>query len=380
MGLQVIASHETAPGVRESARGPLKTSLRAEAEQAVTTLVAALQREAAPEYRATVAAIADLVLRPAKRLRPYLCLLAYAAGGGADGEVRQGVGTFAASLELLHAFLLIHDDIADRAEIRRGGPSLHVLLQPANTLIPREERRRIGEQLAVVAGDWLYTRAVQGMLEAPGLDPSRRSRAALSVLDICSSTAEGQASDIAFTTRSFPEVTPAQILELYRRKTGRYTFEAPLVAGALLAGASESACEALRLCSHQLGVAFQLQDDLLSLFESEQETGKPALADLVEGKKTWLLLQARERMEVRDRLWLDLLTNRRHATEGDLARVRELIRATGTIRLADEEVWCRCVAARKALEVPEVAPWRESLEPIISWIEGRSGAGAREAA
>ncbi len=354
--------------------------LREEADAAVSNLVNVLRREAPLEFSSTVEAITALLLRQSKRIRPCLCLLAHDAAGGARLESRMGAREFAASLELLHVFMLIHDDIADRTETRRGGPALHVMLRPAILTASREERVRLGEQLAVVAGDWLYTRALRSMLEAPGLDPRFRSKAVLLVLEICGATAEGQSSDIALSARSFPEVTSAQVLAMYCQKTGRYTFEAPLLAGALLAGASEAACDALRACANHLGVAFQLEDDLLGLFASQQETGKPALSDLAEGKKTWLLLQTRERGGARDRQWIDRLLCSRHATAADLDRVRELVRGTGTLRLTTEEVRRRCAAARFALDRPAAAPWREPLAPLISWIEGRVDMSLREAA
>jgi geranylgeranyl diphosphate synthase type I len=289
------------------------------------------------------------------------------------------VARFAAGLELLHAFLLVHDDVADRADSRRGGPSVHVALRPRSGTLPEDERQRLGEQLAIVGGDWLYTRALSAMLEAP-VSPEVRTRALARVLDVCRATAEGQYADLELSAHPLTSVSPDEVLEIYGLKTGRYTFEAPLVSGALLAGASEATCAALSECALHLGIAFQIQDDVFGIFASETETGKPCLADLREAKKTWLLLAAFDAAPAGERRWLEELLARRNATVSDLTRVRCAVIESGAFNRAVREIVGRCEAARSALTGARSRSVATALAPLINWIEDRISPRLQEAA
>ena len=316
--------------------------------------------------------LAAYVRRPGKRVRPYLCALGYELVSG--GQRSPGVELFASGLELLHAFLLVHDDIIDRAVTRRGEPSLHVLLRPApSPSLPESERQRVGSDLGMVAGDWLYTAALEAMLQAPL--PADRKLAALSeVLGSCRETARGQFDDVAFGARPLSQVSPADVCEVYRQKTALYTFEAPLVAGALLGGASRATVEALRRYSEGAGIAYQLLDDLLGLFASEEELGKPPLADLREGKKTWPLLYAYARATPLEQVWLAELFVRGDASLADLQRVGTMVRRTGALEAALSLVGRLCDDASGALEALPVSAHRDELQAVLRWLQRRAGA------
>ena len=157
-------------------------------------------------------------LRPAKRMRPALVALGHGIARGSTA-VPERLWRFAAGFELLHTFLLIHDDVADGAELRRGGPALHRLLGGGKP----------GADLAVVVGDHLFARSVEAMLES-GL-PSA-SRAVQYYLGICRHTAAGQYLDIDLGRTPLGDVSLTQVLRVARLKTARYGFVAPLVCGA----------------------------------------------------------------------------------------------------------------------------------------------------
>jgi geranylgeranyl diphosphate synthase type I len=333
---------------------------------ALEELTVELERHTTPRFAEAAQAVASLLRRPGKRIRPYLFLVGYESA--TRGPRPAGVANFAAALELLHVFLLIHDDVADRAESRRGAPALQVLLRPSHETLSEEERRHLGDQLAILGGDWLYTVALQQMLRAPGLDPVRVSRALDYVLETCRFTAEGQYADLSLSAESIEDVTPQDVLEVYRLKTARYTFESPLVAGALLGGAGLRTTEALARFATSAGVAFQLADDLLGLFASEEETGKPELADLREAKKTWPLLSLRAELSVPERAWLDEVLRRRQASELDLLRVRELMRRTGTLERTVSEIARLCDAASSALKAHELQPVSADLQTYVERI------------
>lgn len=327
--------------------------------------------EAGPSAQASEL-LASYVRRPGKRVRPYLCALGYDLVS--PGSRPHGVDLFASALEMLHAFLLVHDDIIDRAPTRRGEEALHVQLRPPPArALPEGERQRIGADLGIVAGDWLYTVALEAMLAAE-LGASARTHAMREVLAVCRETARGQFDDVAYGARPIAGVRPADMLEVCRRKTARYTFEAPLVAGARLAGASEDVIDALRRFSDAAGIAFQLEDDLLGLYSPEEETGKPALADLREGKKTWPVLTAYHRASVIERAWMEELFVRGDAGVMDLHRMQSLVRRTGALEAAVGLVGELCADADAALaELPDNEASRE-LHAIVRWLETRAEA------
>jgi geranylgeranyl diphosphate synthase type I len=292
--------------------------------------------------------VSEYARRPGKRLRPALVAVGWKA---ARGEVPppRGVQRFGAGLELLHTFFLVHDDIADRADTRRGGPALHLVLGAG----------RLGENLAVVAGDLLFVEAVDALL-ACGLPNA--SRAVREVLAICRDTAAGQYLDLAFADADPDAVPPSAARRAEMLKTARYSFEAPLVAGALLAHGGKRVITALRAVARPLGLAFQLQDDLLPLRQGDN-AGKPALADLAGGKKTWLMTLAHRALDDLGKVRL-----RRCVERGDseaLAEVALLLRSCGAMERVEREVCRLCAASRKAARTPALAAVREELEAVI---------------
>lgn len=283
--------------------------------------------------------VAQLALRPAKRIRPRLLLLGHRLARG-PVEAEPALMQFAAALEILHAFLLIHDDVADRADLRRGGPTLHRMLGEG-----RLGEGRLGEDLAIVAGDHLFARAMELMVTSP---VEGAARATAFVLAVCRHTAVGQYLDLVLSRRPLAEVTPFEALRVARLKTADYSFAAPLQCGALLAGANEDLFAALRRLGRAAGLAFQLRDDLLGIFGDESLAGKSGYADLVEAKRTLPLVIAHRRSSAADRAFLESL----HVDPSprNIARAREIVRnaggATLTLRLIDRYT----ASARRTLD------------------------------
>ncbi len=274
----------------------------------------------------------DYCLRPAKRVRPALVVAGYRLACGTDAEP-EGLWRFAAGLELLHNFMLIHDDVADRAETRRGGPTLHRLLGPG----------RAGEGLAVVVGNHLFSRSLEVMLSS-GLPGA--AEASSYYLGVCRQTAAGQYLDLELSCAPLSQVTLFQALRVAQLKTARYGFCAPLVCGAMLAGADAELCEALERVGRYMGLAYQLRDDLIGLFGDERLTGKAADGDFVEGKRTFPVLAActrapAEAREELERLW-SLPPEAKDAAA--LARARALVEEYGG-RAACERLVERSVKA-----------------------------------
>ncbi len=210
------------------------------------------------------APMAYLLQLPAKRVRPLLTLMACELFGGKPEDVLNE----AVAIELFHNFTLMHDDLMDRSQLRRGEATVHEKWN-ANT--------------AILSGDALLVKAYQLM----GLDPAALTIFNRYALEVC----EGQQKDMAFETRS--DVSLDKYREMIRLKTA-VLLACALKIGACKAGASVEDQERIGVFGESLGLAFQLRDDLLDAFGDQSIVGKQIGGDLRAGKKTWLLIRGTE--------------------------------------------------------------------------------------
>jgi len=225
-----------------------------------------------------------------KRVRPALVLAAYQGFGGDDDALATPV---AVSFELLHTAFLIHDDVIDRDLARRGVANI------AGTFNDRALAHGAAEDqagvwaaaAAILAGDLALSEAHRALALLP---VPRDVRARL--LDLLGHavfvSAAGELADVTNASAREP-LSIETVIATLEHKTAVYSFEAPLQAGAVLAGAGEPAIEALGHFGRLVGVAFQLTDDVLGVFGDPRSTGKSARADLREGKQTALIAHAR---------------------------------------------------------------------------------------
>lgn len=224
-----------------------------------------------------------------KRVRPALVLAAYA---GFDGRNSAIVTPVAMSFELLHTAFTIHDDIIDRDLARRGVPNIAGLFtQRAVSHGVADDRAVVwATTAAILAGDLALSEAHRALATLP-VAVAVRSR----LLDLLDRSvfvsAAGELADVTNSASGSP-LAVEHILSTLEQKTAVYSFEAPLQAGAILAGAPAESIDVLGRFGRLVGVAFQLADDILGVFGDEQETGKSTLADLREGKQTALVAHA----------------------------------------------------------------------------------------
>lgn len=235
-----------------------------------------------------------------KLIRPRLTLLAWTAfadgnrtdqPGARDDDADADAVRLAAAFELLHSALLIHDDVVDRDHIRRGQPTVAERYRQDIEAVgaPEEEALHLGRSAAIIAGDVLLTTAYRLVSTcAPGT--KRGQAVAAVVFDAATQAAAGELEDVLLSLHRFtpPHPDVEQILTMERLKTASYSFEAPLRAGALLAGAPAETADRLAEAGSHLGVAYQVIDDLLGTFGDPERTGKSTTADLREGKATVL--------------------------------------------------------------------------------------------
>jgi geranylgeranyl diphosphate synthase type I len=242
-------------------------------------------------------ALHDLVVAGGKRLRPAFCHWAFVgAGGDPDASVVVDVG---AALELLHTFALVHDDVMDGSNFRRGQPAVHRRFMANHSSAGwRGEDRRFGEGAAILVGDFAFVYA--DMLFASAPEVARPVFDELR-LELC----VGQYLDLVGTAAGTNERARADRIERY--KSGKYTVERPLHLGAALAGRLDELAEPLSAIGLPLGAAFQLRDDILGVFGDASVTGKPVGDDLREGKLTPLVAMAAVRATGSDAALLDRL-------------------------------------------------------------------------
>lgn len=295
-----------------------------------------------------------------KRLRPVLAWWGWRAAGGANDDAMIRA---AASLELLQACALIHDDVMDGSDTRRGAPSVHRShedLHAANQWNGCAET--FGIASAILLGDLCLSWTDQLLFES-GLEPGSLLRAKPLFDATRTELMAGQYLDVVEQARA--QITPERALRVARYKSAKYTIERPLHLGAVLAGGPQELIEALSNYGLPLGEAFQLRDDVLGVFGDPNKTGKPAGDDLREGKQTYLVAAALETATQEQRgLLLDSL-GRADLSTADIERLRELIVATGALDRTEALIATSATAALASLEDVELHNnAREALEAL----------------
>ncbi|MEU4212972.1 polyprenyl synthetase family protein [Streptomyces sp. NPDC026206] len=280
-----------------------------------------------------------------KRLRPLLCVCGWRTGP--DTSHTTAVVQTAASLEMFHAFALIHDDIMDRSATRRGRPTVHRALAAHHRLSRGcVAAGRLGNGAAILVGDLALAWSDE-LLHTAGM-PQDRLTEVLPLIDTMrTEVLYGQYLDLLATG----DLTgSADIpLRVIRYKTAKYTCERPLHIGATLAGADSRALESLSAYALPLGEAFQLRDDLLGVFGSPDTTGKSCLDDLREGKHTVLLALALRHADPAQRNTLRALVGNPDLDENTAARIRSIFVDTGARAAVERIIHSRYDQTRQAL-------------------------------
>lgn len=272
------------------------------------------------------AAIKDFIERDGKRIRPILFLISYKGYTKRKNFSYKGLLKSSLSVELLHDFLLIHDDVIDKSGLRRGKPTLQRLF---NAKLGMPKGSDLGENLSIVAGDVLFAMAVKSLLSLKE-DPARKEEALTAFIKAASATGVGEYIDVVNNIKRIETLSRKDIFQTYILKTAKYTFQCPLVMGAVLAGAKKSEINKLSRLGVFLGQAFQLQDDMLDVFSSARKIGKPVLSDLNEGKKTLLVWKTYQNLKGKDKKKLKNLLEKKKKSYKDLAAFRKMIKSSGS--------------------------------------------------
>lgn len=283
-----------------------------------------------------------------KRIRPALLLLCCEAFGG---RVQDALPA-AAAVEMFHNFTLLHDDIMDNAAVRRGKASV-----PA----------RWGENVAILSGDAMMIYSYQLLRQVPESKIARIMEIFTSMaLQVC----EGQQYDMDFETRR--KVSVVEYMHMIELKTSVLLGGAAMI-GATLGEASEEDCRKIYRYALELGLAFQLQDDMLDSYGTEKELGKKIGGDILEGKKTCLMLHAMSRAAEKDR---EILRNTYCDTaltdDEKIARVKEVYDRYDVPRTVNQQISLRFERALSILDTLDIAAERtEHLRVFARNLMGR---------
>ncbi|MET9083164.1 polyprenyl synthetase family protein [Streptomyces sp. NPDC004237] len=300
-----------------------------------------------PEMTPLFTTLRHLLTR-GKRLRAQLCVTGWHAAGG--NRETAGIATAAsAALELFQASALIHDDVMDASDTRRGRPSAHRALSAAYTACGGRSSRSDthGLNAAVLLGDLALMWSDELLRDQ--VEPAALARALPVMAVMRSELVYGQYLDLLSTDHQLSGDVEAA-LRVVRYKTAKYTVERPLHIGAALAGGGTEVLDACSAFAIPLGEAFQLRDDLLGVFGDPAQTGKPVGDDLREGKSTVLLALAVQQADEDERHVLRTLVGRPDLAEEDILHVRAILEATGARERVEEMIAARRSAAVTALD------------------------------
>ena len=298
-----------------------------------------------------------------KRLRPTVTTLAAEAVAGTepmgadfrafpslDGD-EVDVMRAAVAIEVIQSFTLIHDDIMDEDDLRRGVPAVHI---------------EYDEEAAILAGDTLYSKAFE-MLSDTGARPEHEVEAVHRLASTCTRICEGQSLDVAYENRT--DVSPEEYLEMVRLKTA-VLFGASAAIPASLMGADQAVIEGVYQYGTDVGRAFQIQDDLLDLTTPSEQLGKQRGSDLVEGKETMVTLHARQQgVDVDNLVEADDPAN---VTEAAIEDAVGVLEAAGSIQFARERAQELAEQGRSDLTtLPDNEP-RQLLDDLAEYLIARS--------
>jgi len=275
----------------------------------------------------------DFILSSGKRIRPMLFCCGYFAAGGKN---RKNIIEASISMELVHSYLLIHDDIIDRDDFRHGDFSMHNKYKKKyKCVLSGDACNHFGISMAIIAGDLAssFGHKILADSEFPDKD---KLRAIFEMNKIISNTIIGEAMDVALVVRE--EYEMKDIIDMQTYKTAKYTIEGPLRLGAIMAGADETFLNLFSEYAIPLGVAYQIQDDVIGVFGDEKRIGKPVGSDIKEGKKTMLVLKAYEYGDDAQKKILDALVGKKDITRDEIDEVREIIEKTGSLDFSKKEI------------------------------------------
>lgn len=310
-----------------------------------------------------VESLRDFILRSGKRIRPILFYYGYILAGGKDKEK---ILKAAISMELIHSFLLIHDDIIDQDDFRHGGLSMHCNYRKK---YKNKDSKHFEISMAIIVGDLAYSFGYE-ILSKLDFSSDLKIEVINKMNQIISNTAAGEASDVLLSSNPIFDVS--KIIEMQKYKTAQYTIEGPLHLGAVLAEANDEFLESLSKFSIPLGVAFQIQDDVIGIFGDKKKTGKPVGSDIKEGKKTLLIAKALKVADEKQKNIILSALGNENINLDDIENVRKIIKETKSLEYSKIQTKKLIEFSKKHLkEVDAANEYKDFLNNLADFIVKR---------
>ena len=305
--------------------------------------------------------IEDFILNGGKRIRAAFTYYGYRASGGEDGE---NILFASAAIEILHNFFLINDDIVDKSDFRRGLPTLHTRykqIYEKKGLISSLNNGQIDlpSAMAIITGNICCALAYETLVES-GFQADRILQVLELMYDIIKFTAVGQLLDIVKSTSR--KATEEEVLRIHYLKTAKYSVEGPLCVGAILKGTTPGVLDSLSRYAIPVGMAFQIHDDILGIFGTEEQLGKSIASDTKEGKQTLLTVKAFENASPSQRERLESFIGNPDITKAELEEVKSIIEETGALEYSKMKEISLNEEGKKALLD---TPIREDIKDIL---------------
>jgi len=273
--------------------------------------------------------IKKITMSGGKRLRPALMYYGYlGVGGRRKKEILQAT----VSVELIHTFLLIHDDIIDRDAKRHGVMTTHLKYKQLHKRFSwNDNADHFGTSMAIIIGDMVAALGNQALYSSK-FKAEILIKALYKLQKVVANTVIGEAKDVLISFKG--RATEAEILDVCKLKTAKYTIESPLHLGAILGEADDNILEKLTKLAIPIGIAFQIQDDILGIFGSEEKIGKPVGSDISEGKQTILVSYAKKKANVKQKMILNKLLGKEKLTLAEIEKFRKIIISVGALNYA----------------------------------------------
>lgn len=296
-----------------------------------------------------------LIKAGGKRVRPFLVIQSCRAVGGDEESVLPA----AVAVELIHNFTLIHDDIMDQDDLRRGAPTVHVLW---------------GLPTAILAGDLLFSKAFEALFMCssyPNISFERLVEAGRRLASAVSTIAEGQALDMSLSGK-LKEVLVGEddYFEMIYKKTAAL-FKVSCEVGGILGGADSNELNALSKYGEHIGIAFQMKDDILGIMGDEKVLGKPIGSDLREGKCTLILIHALKNASDRQRKTIMDVYGKENISRDEINLVIDVLRDLGSIEYVESIAREQVSLAKKSLEILGSSEAKSLLLNLADFIVAR---------
>lgn len=332
-------------------------SIKEEIDKELTAFLDSKVKEAAdPFVKTIVQMIRDYTVSGGKRIRPILVVSGYSIFSEPDQRIYKA----ALSMEISQTYFLIQDDVMDRSPTRRGRPSFHIQVH-SDLYGGKAESVHESESVAIIASDIADAYCHQILLSS-GFSPDLTARADLELSRIFETTGFGQLIDVR--SSSDESFSSNDLIRLHLWKTARYTVQGPLLLGAILSGTQEN-LNNLSQFGDLVGLAFQIQDDILGLFGDESVLGKSVKSDVNEGKKTLLMLKAMELSSSRDADFISHALQSGDVSDEEFQRIRDIVRSSGSLEYSEK--LCSDLVSKAKEYLSQIKGNQETLS-FLSWL------------